>query len=146
MHFVQAAAVVLCLATLGPAVSLAADIKHDVEAAYASFNTAFNKGDAKAVAAAYAPDAKVLPPSHDVASGPADIEKFFAGLFAGGFTDHKLEIVDVGGDDKVVFGAARWSAKGKGADGTPQNFGGLATHVFERQADGALKLKVHTFN
>ena len=73
-------------------------------------------------------------------------EKFFAGLHANGVTDHKLEVIDAGGDDKVVYGTANWSAKGKDKDGKPANFSGIATHVFERQADGSLKLRLHTFN
>ena len=28
----------------------------------------------------------------------------------------------------------------------PQEIGGTATHIFERQGDGGLKLKLHTFN
>ena len=38
------------------------------------------------------------------------------------------------------------AAKAKGTDGTEQNIGGLATHVFERQPDGSLRLRLHTFN
>ena len=30
--------------------------------------------------------------------------------------------------------------------GLAQTAGGIATHVFERQADGSLKLRLHTFN
>ena len=59
-------------------------------------------------------------------------------------------MIDAGGDDKVVYGTANWSAKGKDKDkdkdGKPANFSGIATHVFERQADGSLKLRLHTFN
>lgn len=81
-----------------------------------------------------------------MASGPAAIEKFFAGVHANGVTDHKLEMIDAGGDDKVVYGSANWSAKGKDKDGKPTTLSGIATHVFERQADGSLKLRLHTFN
>jgi ketosteroid isomerase-like protein len=126
--------------------SFAGDAKSDVSAAYAAFDAAFNKGDAKAVAALYLPNAKVLPPSHQVESGPAQIEKFFAGLSADGVADHKLEMIDAGGDDKVLYGTANWSAKGKDKDGKPAKFSGIATQVFERQADGSLKLRLHTFN
>jgi ketosteroid isomerase-like protein len=146
MRLIHAAAFALCLLTVAPVGSFASDPKSDVSAAYAAFDAAFNKGDAKAVAALYLPNAKVLPPTHEVASGPAAIEKFFAGLHANGVTDHKLEMIDAGGDDKVVYGAANWSAKGKDKDGKPANFSGIATHVFERQADGSLKLRLHTFN
>lgn len=122
------------------------NIREEISRAYAAWDAAFNRADAKGVAAAYAPNAKVLPPTHDVVSGPAEIESFFAGLFVNGFTDHNLALIDGGGDEKVVYSTARWSAKGKGADGAPQSATGIATHVFERQPDGTLKLRLHTFN
>jgi ketosteroid isomerase-like protein len=146
MKLAQASAVVLCLFAAAPELSLAADARGDVEKAYAAWDAAFNKHDEKAIGAAYVQTAKLLPPTHQVASGPAEIEKFFAGLFAGGVTGHKLEMIDAGGDDKVVFGTAKWSATGKDKDGKPSPLGGLATHVFERQADGSLKLRLQTFN
>jgi ketosteroid isomerase-like protein len=146
MRLIYAAAFALCLLIMAPVGSFAGDPKSDVSAAYAAFDAAFNKGDAKAVAALYLPNAKVLPPTHEVASGPAAIEKFFAGLHTNGVTDHKLEVIDAGGDDKVVYGTANWSAKGKDKDGKPTSFSGIATQVFERQADGSLKVRLHTFN
>src|SRR5438270_343273 len=146
MRLSQASAFALFLLTATPVGSFAADPKSDVTAAYAAWDAAFNKSDAKAVAAAYVPDAKLLPPTHEVVSGPAAIEKFFAGLHASGVTEHKLEVIDAGGDDKVVYGTANWSAKGKDKDGKPADFSGTATHVFERQPDNSLKLRLHTFN
>jgi ketosteroid isomerase-like protein len=146
MRSIHASVFALFLLTVAPVGSFAADPKADVTAAYAAWDAAFNKGDAKAVAAAYLPDAKVLPPTHEVASGPAAIEKFFAGLHANGVTSHKLEMIDAGGDDKVIYGTANWSAKGKDKDGRPADFSGVATHVFERQPDNSLKLRLHTFN
>jgi ketosteroid isomerase-like protein len=146
MRLIHVPAFALCLLTVAPVGSFAADPKSDVTAAYAAWDSAFNKGDAKTVAAAYLPNAKLLPPTHEVASGPAAIEKFFAELQASGVTDHKLQVIDAGGDDKVIYGTANWSAKGKDKDGKSADFSGIATHVFERQADNSLKLRLHTFN
>ena len=114
------------------------------EPATASFlgDAAFNSGDAKAVAASYAADAELLPPTHTISKGPAEIEKFFDGLIKGGVKGHALKLVEAGGTDKTVYGTANWSATDK--DG--KQIGGLATHIFERQNDGALKLKAHIFN
>jgi ketosteroid isomerase-like protein len=53
-------------------------------------------------------------------------------------------VIDAGGDDKVVYGTANWSAKGKDKDGKPRSFSGIATQVFERH--GSLKVRLHTFN
>ena len=117
-----------------------------VKAAYAAWDEAFNNGDAKAIAAFYTDDALFLPASHDVLEGQVDVEKFFAGIFGMGATDHKLELIKAEEKGDVIFGAARWSAKGKDANGADQPWGGVATHVFEKQADRSLKLKLHTFN
>ena len=126
----------------------AASTKDQVVAAYAAWDAAFNTGDAMKVCALYTDDAVLLPPTHDVMNGPAGVEKFFGGLFKNGVTGHKLEVIDVigGDDDKVLIAAAKWSAQGKDASGAPTTFGGVATHVFERQPNGSLKLKLQTFN
>src|SRR5215470_6396194 len=110
----------------------AADLKADVERAYAAWDTAFNKGDLKSIVAAYLPNAKLLPPNHEIALGQAAIEKFYAGVFANGVTAHKVDVIDAGGNEKVIYSAARWSAQGKDQDGQRANFSGFATHVFER--------------
>ena len=78
--------------------------------------------------------------------GPAAIEKFFAGLFANGATDHTLDIIEVTGQGNLLISAAKWSSKGKDSKGQPATFEGLATHVFQKQPDGSMKLKLHTFN
>ena len=127
------------MASIGSA--LAADSKSDVTAAYKAWDAAFNSGDAKAIAATYASDGELLPPTHTVAKG-AEIEKFFDGLLKNGVKGHALKLIDAGGTDKTVYGTANWSATDK--DG--KSIGGLATLIFERQSDGGLKLKAHIFN
>ena len=134
-------AALLTLGSVGWAAPASADMKSDVTAAYGAWDAAFNKGDAKAVAAFYAADAKILPADHTVHTGPADVEKFFAGLFSNGVKSHKLEPITIGGTDTQPFAAAKWSAKAGDKD-----IGGVATHIFERQPGGSLKLKLHTFN
>jgi uncharacterized protein (TIGR02246 family) len=134
----------LVASALISAAALAGPADPQVTAAYQAWDEAFGTGDAAKVAAFYTEDAVFLPPTHDVMQGPAGVEKFFAGLFEAGVTGHKLEVIEVVGedDDEVVVAAAKWSAKGK--DGSA--VGGVATHVFERQPDGSLKLVLHTFN
>lgn len=128
------------------ATAAGADPAEDVTAAYSAWDAAFNAGDAKAVAALYGPEALFLPATHDVIKGPDAVEQFFSGLFEKGVTGHKLELIEAEGDDNVLVGTAKWSAQGKDAQGADQPWGGVATHVFEKQPDGSLKLRVHTFN
>lgn len=136
-------ALALSMTTIG---CLAGSPQDDVKAAYAAWDAAFNKSDPKAVSAFYADDALVLPPSHDIFRGPGGAEKFFTAVFGAGGSNHRLELIDASGDGSMVYGTAKWTAKGKGADGKEQPWGGVATHVFKRQPDGSLKLVVHTFN
>jgi ketosteroid isomerase-like protein len=137
----------LCLA--GPGTALAADakgnVKSDVTAAYAAWDAAFNQHDAKALARAYEKKAELLPPTHEVANGPAEIEKFFAGVISSGVSNHHLELLDSGSNGPLIWAAARWSAEAKNTDGSVKKVGGLATHVFEREGK-QLKLRMHSFN
>jgi ketosteroid isomerase-like protein len=125
---------------------LAGPAEDRVASAFTAWNSAFNAGHAKTVAAFYAPDAVVLPASHDIVGSPADIEKFFAGLIANHVTGHVLQpfkIIEVG-DTMIV--ASKWSANGQDDKGNKTTLGGLATHVFQKQSDKSYKLKLHTFN
>lgn len=126
---------------LVPAMAAAASSDEEIRAAYAAWDAAFGKSDAKAIGAMYTDDALFLPPSHDVLRGPAAVEKFFAGLFAAGVTAHKLELIEAQGTPDLVVAAAKWSVQSKNGPG-----GGVATHEFIRQAGGNLKLRLHTFN
>ena len=60
-------------------------------------------------------------------------------------TGHTLDIIEVTGKDELLINAAKWSAKGKDLKGQPATFGGVATHVFQKQPDGSIKRKLHTF-
>lgn len=129
-----------------PLSSQAQSIDSQVKAAYAAWDEAFNKGNAEAIAAFYTEKTAFLPATHAVISDPGGVAKFFGGLFSMGVTGHKLELIEAGGDGELVFASAKWSAKGKDAKGADQPWGGVATHIFEKQADGSLKLRLHTFN
>lgn len=125
---------------------LAQSVEEDVSAAYAAWDAAFNAADTEAIASAYAEDALLLPPSHEVMTGPEAIGGFFGPIFEMGATGHKLELIEAFENGDAVIGTAKWSAMGKDGSGADQPWGGLSTTVFERQSDGSLKLKVHTFN
>lgn len=137
---------VVCLAVGAASPLLAQSVEDEVTTAYAEWDAAFNAGDADAVAAAYTKDALFLPATHDVINGSDGVGEFFAGLFDMGVTGHKLELIELREDGDTIVGAANWTATGKDSEGADQPWGGVATHVFERQDDGSLKLMVHTFN
>lgn len=126
-------------------VSTAGPNEVSVDKAFSAWNSAFNKGDAKGVAALYTSDAVLLPPSHEVKSG-TQIEQFFSGLLGNRVTGHTLEPIKIidAGDTLIV--ASKWSAKGRDDKGNPTALGGIATHVLQKESGGSMKVKLHTFN
>jgi ketosteroid isomerase-like protein len=114
-----------------------------IKAAYDAFNAAFDKGDAKAVTSFFTEDAIILGPGpeHAIYKGPAEIEKLYSTLFGMGLSNHTLELIKSVGNGNILVGADKWGAKAK-----DKQVGGHAMHVFEKQSDGSLKLKLLTFN
>jgi len=82
----------VCL-SLATSAALAQD-KATIEKLNDAWTAAFNKGDARAVAAMYAEDAYVLPPGSDIVKGRAAIEAFWRQA-AQQMGDAKLTTLDV---------------------------------------------------
>ena len=121
------------------------DIMDIVRRANDAWNSAFNRGDASAVAALYTDDATVLPPTHAVLKGTAAIQDFWQGLIAAGFNEHGIEVLDARADGNLAFASGKWWASGPGAGGT-QRFEGIVVSVLRRQGDGSWKSCLHTWN
>jgi ketosteroid isomerase-like protein len=149
MQKFYAALVVLltaCGMTLAGTAVRAAEPASEVKAAYAAWDAAFNSNDVKAIAAFYADDALLLPFNHEIYRGPAGAEQFFTGVLGTGATGHKLDLIEARGEGNLLYGTAKWSAKGKDSAGKDEPWAGVSTLVFKKQADGKLKIAVHTFN
>ena len=76
--------VALALALPLPALAQAGDLRAQIAKMDQAWQTAYNAGDAAAVSALYAPDAKVMAPGAEPASGAAAIQAFFAADIAKG--------------------------------------------------------------
>jgi ketosteroid isomerase-like protein len=136
----------VCGIVLATTALRAAEPASEVKAAYAAWDAAFNSNDAKAIAAFYADDALLLPINHEVYRGPAGALQFFTGVLGTGAKGHKLDLIEARGEGNLLYGAAKWSANGKDAAGKDEPWAGVSTLVFKKQADGTLKIAVHTFN
>lgn len=117
-----------------------------IEAANASFSEAFARGDAKALAALYTPDAMVFPPDSDVIRGNEAIGSFWKTTRDGGVRSATLTTTDVGRSGDVAYESGTVSL-------TIQPAGAEATSVVEkyvvvwmRQSDGAWKLHRDIWN
>jgi uncharacterized protein (TIGR02246 family) len=135
------AALVAC-GFLGLPLAHAQDARQAVEAANAQWNEAFGKKDAAALTALYTQDAKLLPPGGRVISGTAEIQKFWQSTVKSGVTGYSIKVIDAQAEGNLAYEVAQWEAKGPGQ----QTFRGGLVHVFERQGDGSLKSRLHTWS
>ncbi|MDZ4140942.1 MAG: SgcJ/EcaC family oxidoreductase [Methylotenera sp.] len=117
-----------------------------IEAANAEWNKALNSGNAKGLAALYTENAILSPGNGKALVGRAEIENLFKGFVDGGVHNHTLEIIEVGGSDKMIYQIARWSAQGAEANGETPSFGGITTNVLEQSSDGNWLARTHIWN
>jgi uncharacterized protein (TIGR02246 family) len=122
------------------------DPKTTVESLNTSWNQALNSGDAKALANLYAENAILSPGNGQVLTGRAEIEKLFQSFVDAGVHNHTLEIVTVGGNDKMLYQVAKWNANSAEKDGRKPSFGGITTSIFERDSNGRWVARSHVWN
>lgn len=114
--------------------------------ANATWDATFRRGDARALADLYAEDALVSPGNGQVVIGREAVANLFKGFFEAGVREHRLEVVQAGGDGHRVWQVSRWQASGVAADGSALQFGGITTSILELQSDGRWLTRSHVWN
>jgi uncharacterized protein (TIGR02246 family) len=117
-----------------------------IEAANAEWNKALNSGNVKGLAALYTENAILSPGNGVTLVGRAEIEVLFKSFVDAGVHNHTLEIVEVGGSDKMIYQVARWNAQGAEVKGETPSFGGITTSLLEQSADGNWLARTHVWN
>ena len=118
------------LALAAPAA--AGSLEDTIGALNAEWDAALNEGDAAAVAALYAEDARVVTGGGDVVDGREAIEALFQGFIDSGFHDHAIDMLSVDRRGDVVWETAEWS----GVGGNGETYGGHLVTVYTRGEDG----------
>lgn len=121
-------------------------LRAEIASVNESWNAAFNRGDARAVAALYADDAQLSPGDGRVLTGRAEIEKLFQSFIDNGVHHHFIDIASVHGEGDLAYEVGTWGAEGAEQDGAAPSFGGTVVHVFRRSEDGGWKSKLHIWN
>jgi uncharacterized protein (TIGR02246 family) len=135
--------------TLGVHNSAVADInklKSIAESANATWNQALNSGNASALAALYAENAILSPGNGKTLSGRTEIAALFKSFVDSGVHNHTLEIIEVGGNENLIYQVAKWNANGANKDGKSPSFGGITTSVLELGKDGKWLARTHVWN
>src|SRR5438552_17697788 len=87
----------------GPVLAADSNMQTVVEGLNSTWNKAFNKGDASAVAALYHEKATLSPGHGKTLVGRAEIEKLFKSLIYDGVQNHNINIVLVHGNGVFVY-------------------------------------------
>lgn len=133
--------VALALALPLPALAQAGDLRAQITKMDQAWQTAYNAGDAAAVSALYAPDAKVMAPGAETASGAAAIKSFFAADIAKG-AKNTLTTGEVIGYGDFATATGGWVAQS--ADGKHLDHGTYMT--LYKKVDGSWKIYRDTWN
>jgi uncharacterized protein (TIGR02246 family) len=108
------------------------DLRAQIAKMDQAWQTAYNSGDAAAVTALYAKDAKVMAPGAEPASGTSAIQKFFVEDVKGG-AKNTLTTEDVLGSGDYAVATGKWvatSPEGKHLDH------GTYTTVYKKEGAG----------
>jgi uncharacterized protein (TIGR02246 family) len=121
-------------------------VQHEIEARNREFVTAFNRGDAGGVAAAYTEDARILPPGAPAMSGRQAIEQFWQSVMAMGVreVDLRTEHAEAVGDLAYEVGSATLTIQPEGGTATTDTVKYVV--VWKRQAGGPWQLAVDIWN
>ncbi len=111
-----------------------------------AWDEAFNAGDAAAVGAMYAEDARLSPGDGRILEGRAAVQELFQGFIDFGVHNHMIEIVSASHSGDVLYVVGHWTANGPEQDGNTPTFGGALTNVFHKDGDGNWQSRVHIWN
>ncbi len=117
------------------------EARQAIEKLIADFCDAFNRGDAAAVAALYTEDCALLAPNQPTVRGRQAIEASVNGIieeFGGTLNVKTVQMADAG---DLSYQWATYSVGGGEVSDTGKFF-----EIYDRQADGSLKIRLTIFN
>jgi ketosteroid isomerase-like protein len=117
-----------------------------IDTARSAFVTALQSGDARAAAALYADDARLLAPSAGLIEGRAAIAAFWQAGIGAGIAEVELEKLETERDGSVAWEIGRYALRLEPAEGASVVDRGKYVLVHRRQDDGSWLRAVEMFN
>ena len=112
----------------------------------AAFVAALTRADAKAAAAVYAPNARLLAPSAELMEGREAVEAFWQAGLDAGISEVELESLELERHGGVAYEIGRYALRLRPADGGTIVDRGKYVVVHERDANGSWHWAVEMFN
>lgn len=123
----------------------ALDPDSDIREARLSFLAALDRRDAGAAAAAYASDARLLPPFAEMMAGRDAIEAFWQAGIDSGLTAIEFDSVKVERDNRIAYEVGNYAMLVRPEEGESVSDRGTYVLVHERQEDGSWRRVVEMF-
>lgn len=136
-------ALVFAAAAILPGLCLAEALEADAQSAATKWDEAYNRDDMETLGKLYAPDALVV--TKGATQTRDGIPKFFSGLKAKGWDDHKTTVKNAVAKDNLLIVSGRWEMTGPVEGGPKKKFEGNWVNVLERQK-GGWRTVLHTWN
>jgi uncharacterized protein (TIGR02246 family) len=136
---------IVCLIGLTSPV-LAEDVRQAIEQANARMVKAFKAGDAAAIAALFAEDAKMLPPDATEVAGRRDIQQLWQGWIDGGLKDLTLQSIEVAASGELAYEIGNFSLQAPADNDAMTTTTGNYLVVWKHGTDGQWRLQVDTWN
>lgn len=121
------------------------EVREVIERAVQSFIEAFRRGDAEAVAALYAEDARLLPPNHPKVQGKEAIRQFWQGAMDMGVKDASLQIEEVEPQGDTAYEIGRYTLAIEQGNGERISDAGKYVVIWKR-GGGGWRIAVDIFN
>lgn len=118
-------------------------LQSDAQAAATKWDETYNSGDMDSLSKLYISDAIVV--TRGMPQSGDGIPKFFSGLKAKGYGDHKTTVTSALTKDNLLIVSGRWEMAGPAEGGTKKKFEGNGVNVLEKR-DGTWRTVLHTWN
>lgn len=122
------------------------NIRSTVENANLAWNKALNTGDISSLANLYTEDATISAGDGKTLVGRTAVEKLFNGFIENGVHNHSLEVIQVGGADKMIYQVTKWRANGAETNGIKPSFGGITMSTLLQSDDNVWLISAHVWN
>jgi ketosteroid isomerase-like protein len=134
----------MLVTTLLAGIANAMSEEFDPQRFSAQWDSAYARRDAGSLAAMYAPDAVLIPPSQQIIGSRRSIEAFWAEKQRNGTSDFRYALVNTHNEGGRVTQTGTWSADVE-SNGVVSRFGGDLTQVIAQQPDGSWKIEVQNW-
>lgn len=117
----------------------------DVQAASSQWESVFNSGNTRKLAALYTNDAVVVAPSLEIVSKREGIRDYWARQMQSGTGNFSIRSISIRTEGNRAYQTAVWVATVT-SGGKANEFDGGMTNVLERQPDGSWKILLQSWN